>query len=132
MENNTRIALTRRANSALTKHEASLEPFVCPTADIFETDEAFIVKLEMPGVGKESISLSLSPDRLTVKGVAWPHHREGATILFREIRSKSYCREFNLGEGIDHDHVDAQFEHGVLTIILRKDQHSRAKQIPIQ
>lgn len=132
MEKNSRVALTRRGNNSLMKHETSNESFVRPVADIYESSDAFVVKLDLPGVGKESISIHLSSDRLAVKGVAWPFHKEGASMLFREIRSKSYFREFKLGDGIDGERVDASFEDGVLTITLHKEERLKAKEIPIK
>lgn len=104
---------------------------VAPNADIYETAEAYVVSLEMPGAGKQSIALTLENDVLEVRAEVVPHHRDGDTILHRELRSTGYHRVFTLGRGIDRNTVDAVFEDGVLTVKLFKTPETAVKTITI-
>jgi len=131
MENNKHDAIIRKESGALMKQPESMEKIVAPVADIFETADAFVVKLDLPGAIKESVGLSIGPNLLTVKARIVPQHKEDAKLLFSEIGCKSYLREFNLGDGVDHEKISAQFEDGVLTIILPKTDSVKAKEIPI-
>jgi HSP20 family protein len=105
---------------------------VTPVADVYETGEAFVVKLDMPGVTKESITLSVDPQYLSVRASLTNTHGENARFLLNEMGAKQYVREFKLGEGIDHRTVQAEFLNGVLTITLPKTDAFRAKEIHIQ
>jgi HSP20 family protein len=122
-------AMMQCCSGAETKHQQ--ERTVEPVADIYETADAFVVKLDMPGSSKEEIKLSIEPNRLTVRGTVGVQHGEGVNVFFSEIGRKNYIREFNLGNGVNHDAIDAQFENGVLTITLPKTEHVKAREITI-
>jgi HSP20 family protein len=131
VENNNNTALTRKGTDALMKKPELQESVVSPVADIYETSEAFIAKLDMPGAVKEAIQLQIDPDRISIRGTVAPRTEEGTTMLYNEIGRKQYFREFNLSKGIDVDNITAQFENGVLTITLPKTDEAKAKDIPI-
>ncbi len=103
-----------------------------PNADVVETSEAYVLSLEMPGAAKESIALTLDNDVLEVRAEIGPHHRDGDTVLHRELRNTGYHRVFTLGKGIDRNTVDAVFEDGVLTVTLFKTPETAARTITIQ
>ncbi|HVN49259.1 MAG TPA: Hsp20/alpha crystallin family protein [Bacteroidota bacterium] len=128
MENN-KYALMPLSSSAITKHQQ--ERTVEPVADIYETNDAFVVKLDMPGSSKEGIKLSIEPDRLSIRGAVGLLFNEKANVTFSEIGWKSYYREFNLGNGVNHEGIEAQFENGVLTITLPKAESMKAREITI-
>lgn len=132
MTKNTEVAVVQR-NSGLpmTRPEAQ-ESFIVPFADIYETPEAFVLMLDMPGVSKVSISVTMDRGSLIVKGSVEPYHRENASLLFNELRNASYYRVFNIGDGIDRNNVDAQFERGVLTVKLFKSDELKPRQIQIK
>ena len=132
MGNNGKEALMRKRSSALAKRTEPVERSITPVADIYETADAFVVKLDIPGATKDSISVSVEPGYLSAKGLVGPHHTEDANLLLGEIGRRSYFREFNLTEGINHKEVEAQFEDGVLTIRLPKTDEMKLKEIPIK
>jgi len=132
MENNKNVALVRSGPNALMKRLEEFEMGVSPVADIFETGDAFMVKLDMPGATKDSINLSVDTKLLSVRAKVAPYHLEEVTLLFSEIGRKRYLREFNLGTGIKLDEIDAQFEDGVLTITLPKTDEVKAREIHIR
>jgi HSP20 family protein len=122
-------AMMQCCSGAATKQQQ--ERTVEPVADIYETADAFVVKLDMPGSSKEEIKLSIEPNRLVVRGTVGVQHGEGANVFFSEIGRKNYIREFNLSNGVNHDAIDAQYENGVLTITLPKTEHVKAREITI-
>jgi HSP20 family protein len=132
MTSNKEVSVVQRTNTLPMTRPHRLESVISPPADIFETPDAFVVMLDMPGVTKESIAVSMERDSLTVKGVAGPYHKEKAALLFNELRAATYVRRFNIGEGIDRNSIDAQFEHGVLTIKLFKNDEGKPREIQIK
>lgn len=103
---------------------------VTPRADVYETQEAYVIRLDLPGARKEAVNLTLEGDVLQVSADV-DHHADGLTILHHELRTTGYHRVFTLGEGIDRDHVDALFEEGVLTVKLFKTPEAKPRTITI-
>lgn len=126
------VALTRRGTSALARRVEPVNLYVTPVADFYETGEAYVVKLDLPGATKEAINISVDQTMLSVRAPLSPLHRENAQMLFNEIGVKNYFREFRLGEGIDRTKIRAEFLNGVLTITLPKVESRRAKEIRIR
>jgi len=131
MDNNEHNSLIKKESGALMKHPGLMEKVVAPVSDIFETSDAFVVKLDMPGATKESINLSVEPNLLKVQARIVPLREINVKLIFSEIGFKSYFREFNLSNGIEHEKIVAQFENGVLTITLPKSDTIKAKEIHI-
>lgn len=102
-----------------------------PAADIHETGDAFLVMLDLPGVRKETVSLTLEEGELRVKAEQVPPEPAEGTLLFRDVPSGTYTRVFTLGEGIDPANVDARFENGVLTVKLFKNEERKPREIAI-
>jgi len=89
--------------------------------DISEDDTAFYIDAELPGLTKEQISLIIEDDMLTIKAERKQETEENKKDYHRvERMSGSFSRSFNLGEVIDQNTIQADFENGVLRIILPK------------
>ena len=123
------IALAVRPGAALMKRP---EQYVTPWTDIFETREAFILRVDMPGASKESVRIFVDKDLLTVRGTIGEIHRAGAQILVREIVKTNYYRIFNLGQGVNNEGIEAEFAEGVLTVHVPKTEQTKTREIPIQ
>jgi len=132
MTNNGEVALVRKGNNALARRMEPLEDFVTPAADIFETSGAFVLKIDMPGVQKESIGVQIEPGQLQVQGLIAQLYKESTNLVFSEIRKASFYRKFNIGSGIDTENIQANFENGVLTVTLQKHDSIKVREIPIR
>jgi len=132
MDTNNHNEPGRRQTTALARRPEPLATLVTPVADIYETADNFTIKLDMPGVPKESVSVTAEPGRLAAKGEVVDQHPEGGTLLFSEIGRKSYVREFNLGEGVDHNNIQAEMVDGVLVITVPKSNAMKAREIIIR
>jgi len=124
--------LTRRPSMALARWSEPLEPPVAPVADIYETANEFVLTLEMPGAVKESICVTVQAGTMAVKGEVAPLHRDPAALVFREIGRRKYFREFNLGQGLDRDNIQAQFENGILALVIPKTDAMKLRTIQIK
>lgn len=105
---------------------------VTPPADIYETDDAYVLLLDIPGATKESISVSLDKMTLTIRGTVDTTRDEHAKVLYNEIRGGIYQRVFNLTDGVDRDRVEASYSDGVLTIKLLKKEEVKPKTIQVR
>ncbi len=101
------------------------------TADIFETASALTVVLEMPGVNKDAVDISIKDDVLTVSGRLDFSKYEGLQPMYTEYNIGNYRRSFALSNKIDQDKISAEIRDGVLTLILPKAEEAKPRRIKI-
>jgi len=131
MENNKQNALIKKEPGSIVKYPGPERIYVMPPADLLETADDFILKLDMPGVSKESVSLIVENEQLAIRGNTDYNTEENAEMLYGEICWKNYYRVFRLGKGIDREKISAVFGDGVLSITLPKTEKSKAIEIKI-
>jgi len=112
----------------------SLEPLLGEMApvDLKETDDGYTMKVELPGLEKEDIKISLEQNVLTLSGEKKDEDtKKNASFHQREIRYGWFERSFNLPGDIDGDKIKAKMKKGVLTIEVPKKASAKPKRIPI-
>jgi HSP20 family protein len=104
-----------------------------PALDVAESERAYTVKLEMPGVAKEDVKVSVEGKQVTVQAQSerTDERKEGDRIVYRERALTSYARSFSLPLEVDQAEAGAKLEHGVLTLTLPKRGARSAAQITI-
>lgn len=100
-----------------------------PAADIIETPDAVILKLDMPGVSKENVDLTVDKDMLTIFGKAQPE--EVGDPVYRETYVGDYQRQFSLTADVDSSKITATMTHGVLTVRIPKAEQVKPRKIKI-
>lgn len=111
------------------------EGIAVPDADIAETDTAFEVTMDVPGVAAKDMDVSVDNGVLTVSGSRESETTEGGKdkSFHRVERYRGrFVRRIALPAGIDEDAVEARHENGVLTIRLPKLPEEKAKQKRIE
>jgi HSP20 family protein len=103
-----------------------------PAADIFETDEALTVILEMPGVQKNNVTVALENDVLRVDGQRDFSNYSGMEPVYTEYNVGHYTRGFTLSNKIDQSNISAQLDSGVLTLTLPKAKDALPRQITLE
>lgn len=107
-----------------------LDGVEAPLSDLEETDDAFIVDVDVPGVAKGDVDIQLEGRRLIV--TAERKERERVGMLRRRTRRVgTYRFEMVIPADIDDQHVDASLRDGVLTIRLPKADHARRRRISV-
>ena len=102
-----------------------------PAADIAETDQAFVVTAELPGVDPKNVDISYMDGFLTIKGEKNKETVDGESCYCSERYSGAFQRDFRIAGKIDKDHIDATFKDGVLKLMLPKSEESVPKRIEI-
>jgi heat shock protein Hsp20 len=101
-----------------------------PLADLEETDDAFLLEVEVPGVRKEDIHVEVAGRRLIVSGERKERERKG--VVRRRTRAVGTLRyEVVLPGEINEEGVTATLEDGVLTIRAPKAEQERSRTIPV-
>ena len=101
-----------------------------PLADLEETDDAYAVELELPGLARDDVDVQLDDRVLTVSGDVREKKRTG--ILHRRSRKVGkFHYAVTLPAEVDDEHVEASLRDGVLTVRLPKSSQSRRRRIEI-
>jgi HSP20 family protein len=104
-----------------------------PAVDIAEQENEYLVKMELPGVNKEDVKISLESNILTIRGEKKQEKEEKNKSLHRVERSYgSFQRSFTLPTSVKNDKIDAFFEDGVLSVTLPKMEEAKPKQIEVK
>lgn len=106
------------------------EQFVMPAASVVEDGDAYLLKVEMPGVNKEGLEISLENNEMTIVGRRSLPAIDG-TLIHREARSEDFRRTFELDPSIDRAKVSARMEQGVLTLTLPKAEQLKPRKIEV-
>ena len=106
------------------------EQFVAPMASVVEDNDAYLLKVEMPGVNKEGLEISVENNELTITGRRSLPNIEG-TLIHRESRSENFRRTFELDPSIDTGKISARMEQGVLTLTLPKAEQLKPRKIAV-
>jgi len=105
--------------------------YYVPTTDIFETEDALTVVMEIPGVEKEAVQVDIENDVLRVEARIDYSKYEGLEPLYTEYNVGHFARSFTLSNKIDQQQISAQLEDGVLTLTLKKAKEALPRRIAI-
>lgn len=104
-----------------------------PDFDVKETKDAFLFKVDLPGVKKEDVEVQLTDNRLTIAGKRLEEEEEKTDTTYRSERSfGSFSQVFTLPTGAEPDKVDAELKQGVLTVKVPKRPEAKGKQVTIK
>jgi HSP20 family protein len=102
-----------------------------PPVDVEETDDAYVVEAEVPGVKREDVNVELVGNELTISGEIVERERVGI-IRRRTRRTGRFEYRVALPEGVDGDKIEARLDKGVLTVKVPKAQRAEHKKIEVK
>ena len=103
-----------------------------PTADIFETEEALAVVLEMPGVDRDNIDVNVDNGVLTIEGRIDFNKYEGLRPVYSEYNIGPFRRSFRISSQVDQDKIKAEMCDGVITLTLPKAEEAKPRRIEVR
>jgi HSP20 family molecular chaperone IbpA len=103
-----------------------------PAADIFETEDSLTVVLEMPGVDRENIAVSVDDALLTVEGRINFDKYEGLQPVYSEYNVGPYRRSFRILSRVDQAKITAEMRDGVIKLILPKAEEAKPRRIEVR
>ena len=102
-----------------------------PTTDIYETEQALTVVMELPGVDKGNVDINLEDGALTVEGRIDFSKYKDLQPVYTEYNIGNYRRSFSLPETVDQEGIKADMSDGVLTLTLPKAEKAKPRKIAI-
>ena len=106
--------------------------YYVPYTDIHETDEALSIAMEVPGVAKDGVAVTLEKDILKVAGQVDFSNYEGLEPIYTEYEIGHFQRSFSLSNKIDQGAISARVENGVLHLNLPKTREAAPRRISVQ
>ena len=104
-----------------------------PAADVLETAEGITLQVDLPGHDPKAIEVKVENDVLTLRSerkAAESTHKEGAQRLERSFGV--YARSFSLPRTVDASKVEAQYDHGVLTLTLPRREETKPRVVSVK
>ena len=111
-------------------NRAQTEQFVAPAASVIEVGDGYSLEIEMPGVSKEGLEISIENNELTVVGRRSLPTVEG-TLIHHESRPENFRRTFELDPSIDADKISAKIDQGLATLTLPKAEQVKPRKITV-
>ncbi|MDD2699744.1 MAG: Hsp20/alpha crystallin family protein [Sideroxydans sp.] len=103
-----------------------------PSVDISETDDAYLIKGEIPGVKKEDVKVSVQDGMLTIQGERKMEKEEKNKKFHRvECSYGNFVRSFRMPDDADENKVKAEFKDGMLNVSLPKTEKARNRSINV-
>ena len=103
-----------------------------PAVDLYEKDDHFVIKAELPGVDKKDIAIDLKDRVLTLSGERSYENEVKEESYYRRERSYGkFQRAFTLPADVDSDKIKAEFKDGLLQIEVPKPEEQKPKQVTI-
>jgi HSP20 family protein len=104
-----------------------------PALDFIEGEDSYLVKVELPGVEEEDITVTLADGNLEIKGEKKEEKEEETELTYcSERRYGSFSRVVELPSGVDGEKVTAKFKNGILEIHLPKKEEVKPKEVKIK
>jgi HSP20 family protein len=109
---------------------AQSEQFIAPPASVIEAGDGYTLEIEMPGVTKDGLDISVENNELTIIGRRSLPAIQG-TLIHRESRPENFRRVFEIDPSIDADKISAKIDRGLVTLTLPKAEHVKPRKISV-
>jgi HSP20 family protein len=119
-----------RENNGAAKPQGHEEKFTTPAAAVRENPDGYVLELEMPGVNKEGLEISIEDSELSIVGRRTGTKVEG-TLVHRESRPNDYRRTFEIDPSIASGKISARISQGVITLTLPKAEEVKPRKIVV-
>ena len=105
---------------------------VTAPCDIFEADGKIVLRIDMPGVTKEQLSVHVEDDELRIEGRRARGESSGGTYLIREIPDCDFVQAYTLDSTIDRDSIHAALVNGQLKVTLSVKESEKPRKIEVK
>lgn len=104
--------------------------YLAPPANISAVGDEYLIELDMPGVSKEGLEVTVEGNELTIIGRRTDQTPTG-NPYYRESLDADYCRSFDLGPDVDTSKIRAEVQQGILKLHLPKSERVKPRKINI-
>src|ERR1700735_4190262 len=102
-----------------------------PAMDLVESHDHYVLRADLPGVREDDVTVQLEDNVLTIAGQRAAEHDPEQGYYRIERAFGAFSRSLTLPDGVNPDHVDARFDHGVLEVRIPKPEQRKPRQVQI-
>ena len=99
--------------------------------DLFRENDEYVLSADLPGIDPESVDLDVDGQLLTIRAERRAPASENVKWLVHERPHGTYMRQFTLGDGVNAEAITANYEHGVLSIIIPMAERAKPRKISV-
>jgi HSP20 family protein len=100
--------------------------------DVWESEDGYHVALDLPGMDPESVEITCERNMLLIRAERQADYGEDQSVLVAERPQGSFTRQLHLGDGVDSEHVRAEYHEGVLRLTVPRTQSAQPRRIEVQ
>lgn len=103
-----------------------------PAMDLVETDEHYVLRADLPGLGEDDVNIEFEENVLTISGERHAEQEQRGDGYYRFERATGrFARSLTLPSGVDPEHIEANFANGVLEVRIPKPEQARPRRVAI-
>ncbi len=103
-----------------------------PAADIHETKEGATLYIDLPGVDRDSLDISVDNDVLTITGAVNLNTPDNLNPTYMDVHAGTYKRQFTLSAELDSSKIDANLKNGVLKLVIPRSEKHKPRKIEVK
>jgi HSP20 family protein len=99
--------------------------------DLYREGDHYILNADLPGVDPGSVDIDVDGQVLTIRAERTARSKEGVKWLAHERPYGSFLRQFNLGDGVATDRIEANYDNGVLSVMIPVSERAKPRKIEV-
>lgn len=99
--------------------------------DLYRDGDHYILSADLPGIDPGSVDVDVDGQLLTIRAERTAHSDEDVKWLAHERPSGSFLRQLNLGDGIDTENISANYDNGVLSVMIPMSAKAKPRKVAI-
>lgn len=125
------VVLQEKKELEPTEERTEAGTFYSPYTDVYESADAVVVEMDMPGVERSAVDVRVDDNILTITGNIDSEKYRGLEPIYTEYNIGNFTRRFTLSTKINAEAISARMADGVLTVQLPKAREAIAKRIEV-
>ena len=99
--------------------------------DLYRDGDHYVLTADLPGIDPGSVDIDIDGQLLTVRAERTPRSQEGVKWLTRERQGGTFLRQLTLGQGIDTASISANYENGVLSVLIPVSESAKPRKVAV-
>ncbi|GAB2559341.1 Hsp20/alpha crystallin family protein [Leucobacter ruminantium] len=99
--------------------------------DLYRDGDHYILSADLPGIDPGSVDVDVDGQLLTIRAERTLPNAENVKWITRERTSGSFLRQLSLGQGIDTDRISANYENGVLSVMIPVSERAKPRKVAV-
>jgi len=100
--------------------------------DLYRDGDHYVLSADLPGIDPGSVDVDLDGQLLTIRAERTARSQDGVKWLARERQGGTYLRQLTLGAGIDTASISANYENGVLSVVIPVSEQAKPRKVEVR